>query len=68
MTSIEELQRKEKSLSFLLKIFVGLLILIGLFLIGWVVTVVAYADDLSALKDPMLIDGSIRSLQSFLIA
>jgi hypothetical protein len=68
MKTIEDLQRKEKRLSFLLKIFVVLLIVIGLFLIGWVVIVVAYADELIVWKDSTLIDGSWIILSNFLIA
>lgn len=45
MKSIEELRRKEKQLSFLLNVLVTLLILLGIFLIGWVVSVVVYADE-----------------------
>ena len=68
MTTIEDLQRREKRLSFLLKIFVTLLIVLGLFLIGWVVTVVAYADELLVWKDSTLINGSWIILSDFLIA
>lgn len=45
MKSIEELREKEKQLSFFLNVLVTLLILLGIFLIGWVVSVVVYADE-----------------------
>lgn len=38
MTTIEELKRREKRLSMLLRFFVALLLLIGLFLIGFMIS------------------------------
>lgn len=46
MTAEDELYRKEKQLSVMLKIFVGLLILIGLCLIAWVISLIAFADEI----------------------
>jgi len=50
MKSIEDLKRKERKLSFLLNVFVTVLILIGLFLLGWVISVV-YADNSMLIPD-----------------
>ncbi|MBR9977205.1 MAG: hypothetical protein KFH87_03870 [Bacteroidetes bacterium] len=46
MTAEDELYRKEKQLSIMLKVFVGLLVLIGLCLIVWVVFLIAFPDEL----------------------
>ncbi|MFZ1729192.1 MAG: hypothetical protein WBQ23_12560 [Bacteroidota bacterium] len=46
MATIEDLQRKEKNLTFLLKIFVTLVILIGLFLTGWLISILAYGGEI----------------------
>jgi hypothetical protein len=44
MTAIEELQKREKSLALLLRVFFVILILIGLFLIGFIVSFVWQSD------------------------
>ncbi len=52
MTSIEDLNRREEKLSFLLKVFVGLLILLGVFLVGWMISFIGYASDISVKAAP----------------
>ncbi len=58
MKSIEDLKRKERKLSFLLNVFVTVLILIGLFLLGWVISVV-YADNSMLIPDTGKIPASL---------
>jgi hypothetical protein len=44
--TVEDIERKQKLLSFLFKLFVAVLILIGCIFVGWLISFVGYADNL----------------------
>ncbi len=68
MTSIEDLNRREEKLTFLLKVFVGLLILLGIFLVGWMISFIGYADDTPLKPDPRAVSAVLRQSGFFPIA
>ncbi len=44
--TVEDIERKQKFLSFLFKLFVAVMILIGCIFVGWLISFVGYADPL----------------------
>ncbi|MBE0643520.1 MAG: hypothetical protein IH600_05535 [Bacteroidetes bacterium] len=67
-SSIEELKRREEKLSFLLKVFVALLILIGVFLVGWMISFMGYSDALPSQANPQAIFSLLTRCGVFPIA
>ena len=51
--TVEDIERKQRLLAMLFKVFVAILILIGCLFVGWLISFVGYAEDvLSQILQP----------------
>lgn len=46
MTTVEEIQRRQRLLDTLFRVFIALIILIVCVFVGWLVTYIAYAEEI----------------------
>ena len=46
-TTLEDIERRQKLLSLLFRIFIAVLILIGCVVVGWLISFIGYAADLT---------------------
>ena len=51
MPTVEDIERKQKMLSLLFRVFVAILILIACAFAGWLISFIGYADDLLGAVD-----------------
>jgi hypothetical protein len=45
MPTVEDIERKQKLLSVLIKVFFAILVLIACVFVGWLISFIGYADD-----------------------
>lgn len=48
--TVEDIERKQKLLNLLFKLFVAIMILIGCIFVGWLISFIGYADSISAVE------------------
>lgn len=63
--TVEDIERKQRLLAMLFKVFVAILILIGCLFVGWLISFVGYAEELrSLIRQPV---SGILSLTDYSI-